>query len=151
MVVRNVYTEISRSEYSDPDVFTVLNIDVVFAKLELLTNSFLDRRTVEHFACCWVLLSQFLGIIKLEIFSDVILGLDLCRVDLVLGLLLIPHLSTEASFQHNVTVILCFLGLDTSSVGLPVRCVLDLHSSSVGLLVFISTGLDSCNVDHLVL
>lgn len=83
VVDRDVHSEISRTRNSDPFVFAVLNVDVVFAEPELLANFFLDRRAAEHFACSWVLVSQLLGHVKLDNFSVVVLGLDFFRVEYV--------------------------------------------------------------------
>ena len=66
----------SRSEHSVRNVFVVLHMNEVLAKLEPLQNFFLDHRAVEGLSCSWVLLSQLIDRVMTEILLDVILLCD---------------------------------------------------------------------------
>jgi hypothetical protein len=102
-----------RPDHSDscPIALAVLHPNEVLDKLEALTNFFLDHRAAhECLACSWDFLSQLIGRVFLEILLDVILLLDVCRVELVLG-------------------------LDDCRVELEILCLLDLDGCLVELLV----------------
>ena len=53
-------------DHSCPITLAVLHPNEVLAKLEPLTNFFLDHREAECLPCSWVLLSQLIGRVLLE-------------------------------------------------------------------------------------
>ena len=63
--------------------FVVLHVNEVLAKLEPLQNLFLDHRVAECLTCSWVLLSQLIGRVLLDMLDHVILVLELSSLGLI--------------------------------------------------------------------
>ena len=66
----------SRSQHSLPMAFAVLHVNEVLAKLEPLSNFFLDHRAVERLACSLVFLSELIGHVLYGMFEHVLLVLE---------------------------------------------------------------------------
>ena len=84
----NVDPKPSRSGHSLPVTFVILYINEVLAKLEPLAYFFLDHNAAERLAWSWVLLSQLISLVLLEMLLVVILVRELSSLDLVWVLLL---------------------------------------------------------------